>query len=444
MKRILILGAGLSSSSLIKYLLEHSQQYDWKVVIGDLSVDIARKKAANHPNGEGISFDVFNDNQRELEIQKSDIVISMLPARFHHLVANDCVRLGKDMVTASYVSPEIKAMDEKAKAKDIIMLNEIGVDPGIDHMSAMQIIDKIRSKGGNLLAFKSSTGGLVAPESDTNPWNYKFTWNPRNVVLAGQGTAMFIRNGRYKYIPYNKLFSRLESVEIPEYGVFEIYPNRDSLKYRSIYGLEDIPTMFRGTMRRPGFSEAWNVFVQIGITDDTYQMENVEDMTYRIFINSFLPYQKTLSVETKFCNFLGLKEDSEIMKKLEWLGIFEDKSVGLKEGTPAEILQKLLEEKWALGKNDIDMISMYHHFEYELDGLQKELISRMVILGEDQVHTAMSITVGLPVAIATKLILTGVIKNKGVQVPIVKDIYEPVMAELAEYGIRFDESERDI
>lgn len=444
MKRILILGAGLSSSSLIKYLLDHSEQYDWKVAIGDMSVDIAREKAANHPNGEGFSFDVFNDKQRETEIEKSDIVISMLPARYHYLVANDCVRIGKNMVTASYVSPEIKAMDKQAKDKNIIMLNEIGVDPGIDHMSAMQIIDKIRSKGGKLIAFKSSTGGLVAPEFDTNPWNYKFTWNPRNVVLAGQGTAMFIRNGRYKYIPYHKLFDRLETVEIPAYGKFEIYPNRDSLKYRSIYGLEDIPTMFRGTMRRPGFSKAWNIFVQLGMTDDTYQMESVKDMTYRIFVNSFLPYQKTMSVETKLCNFLGLKEDSEIMKKLEWLGIFEDKSVGLKQGTPAQILQHLLEKKWVLGEEDIDMISMYHYFEYELDGKQKELTSRMVVLGEDQIHTAMAITVGIPVAIATKLILIGEIKNKGVQIPIIKDIYEPIMDELAAYGIKFDESEREI
>ncbi len=444
MKRILVLGAGLSSSSLIKYLLDHSEQYDWKVAIGDMSADVAMRKADNHPNGEGFSFDVFNDKQREEEIEKSDIVISMLPARFHTLVANDCVRIGRDMVTASYVSPEIKAMDEQARAKDIIMLNEIGVDPGIDHMSAMQIIDDIREKGGKLLAFKSSTGGLIAPEFDTNPWNYKFTWNPRNVVLAGQGTAMFIRNGRYKYIPYNKLFDRLENVEIPGYGEFEIYPNRDSLKYRSIYGLENIPTMFRGTMRRPGYSQAWNVFVQLGMTDDTYEMENVEDMTYRVFINSFLPYHPDRSVEDKLCEFLGIEMDSDIMKKLEWLGIFDDKSVGLSKGTPAQVLQNLLVEKWALGDEDKDMISMYHHFEYEIDGKMKELVSRMVVIGEDQVHTAMSITVGVPVAIAVKLILTGKITNKGVQVPIVKDIYEPVMEELAAYGIKFDESEREL
>ncbi len=280
MKRILVLGAGLSSSSLIKYLLDNAKEFDWQVVVGDMDVELAKRKIDGNERGEAFMFDVSDEEMRSREISASDIVISMLPARFHHFVAKDCVDYGIDMVTASYVSPEIKALDAEAKAKNIIMLNEIGVDPGIDHMSAMQVIDKIRQIGGKLHTFKSSTGGLVAPEFDTNPWNYKFTWNPRNVVLAGQGTSMFIRNGRYKYIPYHCLFDRLHEIEIPEYGKFEIYPNRDSLKYRSIYGLEAIPTMFRGTMRRPGYSEAWNIFVQLGLTDDTYKMEDVENMTW--------------------------------------------------------------------------------------------------------------------------------------------------------------------
>lgn len=444
MKRILVLGAGLSSSSLIKYLLDNAKEFDWKVVVGDMDVELAKRKIGGNERGEAFMFDVSDEEMRSREISSSDIVISMLPARFHHLVANDCVDYGINMVTASYVSPEIRALDSEAKAKNIILLNEIGVDPGIDHMSAMQAIDKIIKKGGKLHTFKSSTGGLVAPEYDNNPWNYKFTWNPRNVVLAGQGTSMFIRNGRYKYIPYHRLFDRLQEVEIPGYGKFEIYPNRDSLKYRGIYGLDNIPTMFRGTMRRPGYSEAWNVFVQLGMTDDTYKMEDVKNMTWRMFINSFLPYHKTTPVENKICEKFDLDLNSVIMKKLVWLGIFEDTLVGLKEGTPAQILQHLLEQKWSLGSNDKDMIAMYHHFEYELDGQEKELVSRMVVIGSDQVHTAMSITVGVPVAIATKLILTGKITRKGVQVPIVKDIYEPVMAELDAYGVRFIEEERTI
>ncbi len=240
MKRILILGAGLSSSSLIKYLLDHSEEHDWKVAICDASLELAKKKANNHPRSEVFRFDVNDEKQRISEISKSDIVISMLPARMHYLVAEDCVKIGVDLVTASYVSNEIKALDAKAKEKGVLLLNEIGVDPGIDHMSAMQIIDRIKDQGGKIVNFESSTGGLVAPEYDNNPWNYKFTWNPRNVILAGQGVSQFLHNGKYKYIPYRKLFSRTEDVNILDLGKFEIYPNRDSLKYREIYGLDNI------------------------------------------------------------------------------------------------------------------------------------------------------------------------------------------------------------
>ncbi len=444
MKRILVLGAGLSSSSLIKYLLDHSVEFDWKVVVGDMDIEVAKRKTDAHERGEALLFDVFDEEMRSREISSSDIVISMLPARFHHFVAKECVKYGVNMVTASYVSPEVKALDEEAKAKNIIMLNEIGVDPGIDHMSAMQIIDKIRLKGGKLYNFESSTGGLVAPEYDNNPWNYKFTWNPRNVILAGQGVSRFLHNGRFKYIPYHKLFSRTEDIQIQDMGDFEIYPNRDSLKYREIYGLENIQTMFRGTIRRKGYSEAWDVFVQLGLTDDTFIIEDSKNITYRKFINSFLPYDKDMKVELKISHILGIAEDSEVMKKIKWTGIFEEKVVGLENATPAQILQHLLEQKWKLDPEDKDMIVMHHIFDYELDGKNKHLTSTMVVKGRDQIHTAMSITVGVPVAIATKLILTGVIKNKGVQVPIIKDIYAPVMKELAEYGVKFEEIEQDI
>ncbi len=444
MKRILVLGAGLSSSSLIKYLLDHSVEFDWKVVVGDMDIEVAKRKTDAHERGEALLFDVFDEEMRSREISSSDIVISMLPARFHHFVAKECVKYGVNMVTASYVSPEVKALDEEAKAKNIIMLNEIGVDPGIDHMSATQIIDKIRLKGGKLYNFESSTGGLVAPEYDNNPWNYKFTWNPRNVILAGQGVSRFLHNGRFKYIPYHKLFSRTEDIQIQDMGDFEIYPNRDSLKYREIYGLENIQTMFRGTIRRKGYSEAWDVFVQLGLTDDTFIIEDSKNITYRKFINSFLPYDKDMKVELKISHILGIAEDSEVMKKIKWTGIFEEKVVGLENATPAQILQHLLEQKWKLDPEDKDMIVMHHIFDYELDGKNKHLTSTMVVKGRDQIHTAMSITVGVPVAIATKLILTGVIKNKGVQVPIIKDIYAPVMKELAEYGVKFEEIEQDI
>lgn len=441
MKRILILGAGLSSSSLIKYMLDHSEKHDWKIVIGDISLELGKKKVNNHPNGKAFKFDIYDKNQRENEIKKSDIVISMLPAYLHHLVAEDCVSNKVNMVTASYVSPEIKELDKQVRKNDRIILNEIGVDPGIDHMSAKQIIDRIKNAGGKLLEFESSTGGLVAPEYDNNPWKYKFTWNPRNVIIAGQGVSKYLFRGRYKYIPYHKLFERTDIVDVPNYGKFEIYPNRDSLKYREIYRLKGIQTMFRGTMRRPGYCDAWNVLVQLGTTDDTYTVHDTENMTYRMFINSYMPYEKSIPVETKLANYLGISLDSDIMKKLTWLGIFESKPIGLKNVTPAQILQHLIEPKWKLDPEDKDMIVMMHNFIYEIDNCKKQLTSTMVVKGTDQVHTAMSITVGIPVAIASKLLLTGKIKAKGVQLPISKEIYDPVLKELEEYGVKFIEKE---
>ncbi len=441
MKRILILGAGLSSSSLIKYLLDHSDEHDWQVVICDSSNELAEKKAGNHPRSEAFFFDVLDEKQRTREISKADIVISMLPASMHHLVAKDCVEIGVDLVTASYVSPEVKALDEKAREKGVLLLNEIGVDPGIDHMSAMLIIDRIRDMGGKLNNFESSTGGLVAPEFDNNPWNYKFTWNPRNVILAGQGVSQFLHEGKYKYIPYRKLFSRTEFVKILDLGDFEIYPNRDSLKYREIYGLEDIQTMFRGTIRRKGYSEAWNVFVQLGVTDDTFIIEDSASITYREFIDRFLPNNRRLSTESILAKVLNIDVESEIMEKIIWTGIFDDEIIGLEKATPAQILQHLLESKWVLDPEDKDMIVMHHLFDYELNGDNKRLTSTMVVKGTDQTHTAMSITVGVPAAIATKLILTGKINLSGVQVPTRKDIYKPVLEELDTYGIKFIEKE---
>ncbi|MGM0613897.1 MAG: saccharopine dehydrogenase C-terminal domain-containing protein [Bacteroidota bacterium] len=444
MKKILILGAGMSSSSLIKYLLDRTQQYNWKLTVGDKDVELAKSKIDNHENAEAIEFDISDSSRRRNLISEHDVIVSMLPARMHPLVAEDCIAEKKHMVTASYVSDDIKALNEKARENGIAMLNELGVDPGIDHMSAMKLVDEIKEKNGEIVLFKSSTGGLIAPEFDTNPWNYKFTWNPRNVVVAGQGTSMFIRNGRYKYIPYHKLFSRLERTKVLNYGEFDVYPNRDSLKYRDIYGLQNIPTIFRGTLRRPGFCQAWDVFVQLGMTDDTYQMQDVENMTWRQFVNSFLKYEPSKRVEDKLCEYLDLSPDGEIMQKLSWLGIFKDKKVGMTQGTPAQILQKLLEEKWALQPGDRDMIAMQHKIEYKLDNKHKRITSSMVTIGQEAPHTAMSITVGTPVAIAVKLLLTGKIDVTGVHVPTKPELYKPILDEMEEVGIKFVDEEEDM
>jgi saccharopine dehydrogenase-like NADP-dependent oxidoreductase len=444
MKRILILGAGLSSTSLIKYLLEQSGTKDWHVTLGDIDENRARKKIGDHPNGTAISFDIFNEEQTELFISSSDIVVSMLPARMHQLVAMCCLKHRKNLVTASYVSDEINQLDGQAREQGIIFLNEIGVDPGIDHMSAMKMINLIKAEGGKLDIFESNTGGLVAPGSDNNPWRYKFTWNPRNVVLAGQFGARFLHNGKFKYIPYHKIFQRYEIIKVLDLGEFEVYPNRDSLKYKEEYGLDEISTMFRGTIRRPGFCDAWDALVQIGATDDSYIVEFPGEMTYRDFTNSFIAYNITDPVETKLARYLNIPQDGEVMKKLEWLDLFEKKPVGIKNQTPARILQHLLQEKWKLDPDDKDMIVMQHQFEYILEGKRKRIVSSLVVIGKDSHETAMSIAVGLPVGIAVKLILEGKIRSTGVKIPTNPEFYDPILNELEEYGIRFVEEYFDL
>lgn len=441
MRTILIIGAGRSASSLIQYLLAKSEKEQLHLIIGDLSLELAQKKTNNHPNATPIALDIFNAQQRQEAIQKATIVISMLPAHLHIDVAKDCILFQKHMVTASYISEAMQALDAEAKAKGLIFMNEIGLDPGIDHMSAMKVIDEIKEKGGKMLLFESFCGGLVAPESDDNIWNYKFTWAPRNVVLAGQGgAAKFIQEGAYKYIPYCNLFRRTEFLEVEGYGRFEAYSNRDSLKYRSVYGLDDVLTLYRGTIRRVGFSKAWNMFVQLGMTDDSYIMEGSEAMTYRQFVNSFLPYHPTDSVELKMRHILKIDQDDIMWDKLVELDLFSrSKKVGLKNATPAQILEKILSDSWTLQPEDKDMIVMYHKFGYEWNGITSQIDSKMVCIGDDQMYTAMAKTVGLPVAMATLLILNGKIQTSGVQLPIQKEVYEPILKELESYGVVFNE-----
>jgi len=436
-QKIFIIGAGRSASSLIKYLIDESIENDFEIKVGDKDLSLVEDKIGTHVRASAISFDVFNDAQRIEEIQKADIVISMLPASLHFKVAQDCVKYKKNLVTASYVNDEIQSLDAQAKENGVLLLNEIGLDPGIDHMSAMKIIDEIKAKGGELKSFKSYCGGLVAPESVSSPWQYKFTWNPRNVVLAGQGTAQYIRNGKYKYIPYHRLFKRTESISILQQGEFEAYANRDSLSYREIYGLKNIPTLLRGTLRRPGYCESWDLFVELGMTDDSYQMD-VSGMTYHDFLNSFMREANNTSQEHLKSHF-GISET--VLTKFDWLGFFGDTKIELQMATPAQILQKLLETKWLLDEDDKDMIVMQHQFIYELGGYEHELHSSFVILGEDQTYTGMAKTVGLPVGIAAKLILKGIIKGEGVKVPVSEDIYNPVLAELEQFGIEFTEEE---
>ncbi|SDR83692.1 Saccharopine dehydrogenase, NADP-dependent [Formosa sp. Hel1_31_208] len=443
MRKILVIGSGKSASYLIKYLLDKSEKENLHIIVGDINTSNANKLIDGHKNANAISLDVFDKSSREQAVQNADIVVSMLPARFHIEVAKDCINYGKNMVTASYVSEEMQELNPAATEKGLVFMNEIGVDPGIDHMSAMQVIDRIRDQGGKMILFESFTGGLVAPESDNNLWNYKFTWNPRNVVLAGQGSAAkFLQESSYKYIPYNRLFRRTEFLEIDGFGRFEAYANRDSLKYQSVYGLDHVETLYRGTMRRVGFSRAWNIFVLLGMTDDSYTIDDSENMSYRDFVNAFLPYSPTDSVELKFRHALKIDQDDIVWDKLEELDIFsKTKMVEIKKATPAQILQKILMDSWTLDETDKDMIVMYHKFGYELNGKRHQIDATMVTIGEDQTYTAMAKTVGLPVAIATMDILNGKISTPGVQIPIRREVYEPILEELKEYGIQFTEKE---
>lgn len=442
MQSILLIGAGRSTYSLVEYLKAHAAAEDWQLLIADQDLALAQERAGDHPRCSALSFDVDDEIARVGMIAKSDLVISMLPAHMHLPVAADCIALGKHMVTASYISPEMEALDARAKEAGVVLINEIGVDPGIDHLSAMKVLDEIRAEGGEITLFESFTGGLVAPESDDNPWHYKFSWNPRNVVLAGAGGAVkFIQEGKYKYIPYHQVFRRSEIIEVEGYGRFEGYANRDSLKYRSVYQLQDIPTIYRGTLRRPGFSRAWDVFVKLGMTDDSYRIADAELMTYRDFTNLFLAYNPQDSVELKLMHYLNIPQDSELMDKLTWLGIFSDTPIGLSNPTPAQVLQKILQEKWQMRPEDKDMIVMYHKFGYRLQGQLKMRESSMVTLGRNQRETAMARTVGLPVGIAARLILQGQIHSPGVQIPISPEIYRPMLEELAQHDIRFCEKE---
>lgn len=445
MRQLLVLGAGKSTSVLISYLLGKSEKENIHLTIGDLDTEQAEKIYGDLKNCNVISLDISDKIGREKAVARADIVISMLPARFNIEVAKDCIKFKKSLVTASYVTKEMMALDHEVRANDLVFMNEMGLDPGIDHMSAMQVIDRIRDKGGKLLQFESFCGGLVAPESDTNLWHYKFTWEPRNVVLSGQfGEAVFIQEGKCKSIPYQKLFKRTEIIQIDGYGEFEAYANRNSLEYRSIYGLEDILTLYRGTVRRVGFSRDWDMFVQLGMTSDSYELQDTKNMSYRQFVNTFLPYSASDSVEIKLRHSLKIDQDDAIWNKLLELDLFNDeKFIGIENATPAQALQKILSDTWTLAENDKDMILMYHKFGYELNGEKKLIESSMVNIGKDHSQTAMAKTVGLPVAMVTLAILNRKVSTTGVQIPIKKEVYEPILKELESYGITFEEKETD-
>ena len=417
MKKVLLLGVGRSTHTLIKYLVEYAHNLNIEVFLADQHDNDFIKTYIAQGLCHYIRLDINNDKLRQAEIKKSDLVISMLPPKFHFLVAKDCISFSKNLITASYVSSEIQELDRAAKNANILILNEIGLDPGIDHLSAMEVIDSLKEAGATINIFKSFCGGLIAPESDNNPWNYKFTWNPKNVVLAGSSGASYLKNGLIREFSYNEVFSNTELITIPNYGQFESYANRDSLHYQKKYNLLDAHTIVRGTLRKVGFSEAWNVFVQLGMTSED---------------NS-----KQIILKDEFLSYVDKLNNPEIKKKMEYLNLFSDDNQNIHYNNPSEYLLEVLQKKWSLDQSDVDMIVMQHKFNYEIDGKNHDRKFSMVVKGDDSTHTAMAKTVGLPVFFACKLLLENQISLKGVKIPIYKEIYKPILKNLSNEGINF-------
>ncbi len=441
MTNILIIGAGRSAGALIEYCLDQSKAMGWRVTVADCDLEQARKAIRGHERGVPAWLDVAKVNDRRDLIGRSDIVVSLLPAHLHLEVAHDCIRLRKHLITASYVSKELYRLGDEARDRELVFMGEMGLDPGLDHMSAMKTINELRDKGATIEAFHSYTGGLISPQSDNNPWSYKITWNPRNVVLAGQGTAHFLEDGKLRCIPYHRLFRSTTPVDIPGFGTLEMYPNRDSLLYRDIYGLDDIPTLLRGTLRYPGFCAAWDALVRIGLTDANFPILSSRQMSYHELMDAYAPMEPIGgSVKERIAALLGQTPNSPIMRKLDWLGLFRKTRIKISQATPALILQHLVEKRFALAPEDRDLVVMQHEFIYTLEGKRRRRTSTLLLEGTER-HTAMAVTVGLPMGIFLKLMAQNKISSRGVTIPVVPEVYEPVLEELRAFGIDFKETD---
>lgn len=422
MKTIVLIGAGKSATVLIEYLIAQSAANKWKFIIADANKELVLQKTNNSAFAEAVELDVTNDKQRGQLIQRAHIVISMMPPALHFLIAKDCVEYRKHLLTASYLDEKIKSLQDEINHRKLLFICELGLDPGIDHMSAMHIINNIKDKGGKITSFKSHCGGLIAPESDDNPWHYKISWNPRNIVLAGHSGAIYKLDNEIKKIEYTDLFNGANTIEYKGLNDFAYYANRDSLSYIPTYKLADAATFMRTTIRHKDFFSGWNAVVHAGLTNDIDQVDT----------NGLL-LSKWAAPVLPFVN-----SDNKVM--LQFLGLFNDEPVPASAKTSADILQFLLETKLKMQPADKDMIIMLHEFEYELKGKTNQLKSCLIVKGEDGNRTAMAKTVGLPLGITAKLILNETIKLKGLHIPIIKDIYKPVLAELENAGVQFIET----
>lgn len=438
MKKILIAGAGKSSSALIKYLLDQSVENNWKVTIIDSNLDTIRAKTENHENAIPLAIDIMDVNLRQNAVKNSDIVLSILPPDLHFLLAEDCLQFEKHLITSSYTSDKIQALDEKAKAKNLLFMNEMGADPGIDHMSTAKIIDEIHEQGGKVVSFRSFCGGLVSKESDTNPWHYKISWNPHNIVHAGKSGAMWLEDGIEKQLDYEELYNPEKKVIInnDEYGY---YPNRDSLHYKNLFNLNDVKTFERATLRHPAFIDAWQYIIKLNLTKSDMKYD-----TNNISFASWVLKQNNAKSLPELLRSIKLSRSSKAYNNLYWLGIFDLHNICIGEATSAEILQNIIERKWRLQPRDKDLLVMHHETKYLKNNEIVEHHSSMEVEGDNMIISAMAKCVGLPMAILAHKILDGQIDTKkinGVRIPKDKEIYNLVLPELEKLNIKFVEKE---
>lgn len=440
MKKVLILGAGLVVRPLIRYLLD---QPDFEVEVASRTVSKAIKLIDNHPRGKAQELNLKNEEGLKAEISKADLVISMVPYSFHPKVAEYCISFNKQMITTSYVSEAMKHLDEAARRAGIIILNEIGLDPGIDHMEAMRIIHDVEEKGGEVESFTSFCGGLPAPEANTNPFGYKFSWSPIGVLLAGKNSATYLQDNKKVFIPSEDLFDNYSLLTIEGLGEFEAYPNRDSTPYVDLYGIQSTKTMLRGTIRNIGWCKTMKKMIELGLLDE--KKEGWSGFTYKDFIRKLMGNPPEEDIKKALSSYLGLEESSDVIQRLEWLGLLSEDHLSLEKGSAMDILGAKMLEKLQYEEGERDMIILQHVFIASYPAGKKEkIISTLIDFGIPRGDTSMARTVGLPAAIGTRLILEGKIKEKGVQIPVLPKIYEPILAELKELGIAFKEKRESL
>lgn len=442
MKTILVFGAGKSATVLIDYLKTTVSEKNWKLIVADANAEQASLKLGNAPNTEAIEVNVTDADERRMLIESADLVISLLPPFLHIHVLKDCVAIGRNLLNASYVDDAIKNLEAEIRSKELLFLCEMGLDPGIDHMSAMQLFDEIRTKGGSITSFKSHCGGLVAPESDDNPWHYKISWNPRNIVMAGHAGAAYKENGQLVQKTYNEVFENCKEIVVDELPVFAWYPNRDSLSYMPLYGLENTTTFIRTTLRYADFCKGWDVVVDLDLTNEQDHLLVSKCKTYSEWLSAKLQQIEGRELSLRMYLELYVKEADHdiILEQFAFLALESNELLPAAAKCSADILQSKVEQKLALQPQDKDMIVMLHEIDYVLDGKTSSIKSSLVVKGEDSLRTAMAKTVGLPLGIAAKLILEEKIKLKGLHIPTRKEIYEPVLEELKQHGIIFKET----